>query len=116
MGGALAGAAVGRGAAFVARADVVSRRSRYARTSSLRSRPPFPDAAIAADSAGTLHVLRQEGDTVNVGDVVGSIDDGLSTAAPRVRLATDVDGGESPSAAPARAAATMARSKRWRGR
>ncbi|TMA74253.1 MAG: hypothetical protein E6J72_18930, partial [Deltaproteobacteria bacterium] len=62
---------------------------------------------IAAESAGTLHVLRQEGDTVNVGDVVGSIDDGLSTPAPRVRLATDVDGGESPSAAPARPAAPL---------
>jgi 2-oxoglutarate dehydrogenase E2 component (dihydrolipoamide succinyltransferase) len=62
---------------------------------------------IAAEAAGTLHVLRQEGETVSVGDVVGSIDDAAGVAAPRVRLATDLDGGESPSVTPARPAAPL---------
>jgi 2-oxoglutarate dehydrogenase E2 component (dihydrolipoamide succinyltransferase) len=60
---------------------------------------------IAAESAGTLHVTRQEGDTVSVGDVVATIEDGVGVSAPRVRPATAVD--ESASAAPARPAAPL---------
>ncbi len=62
---------------------------------------------IAAEAAGTLHVLRREGETVSVGDVVGNIDDAGGAAAPHVRLATDVDGGDRPSASTKRPATPM---------
>lgn len=59
---------------------------------------------IPAEAAGTLHVLRQEGETVAVGDVVARIDE--SAAMPRVHLASDA-GSVEGAAAPARPAADL---------
>jgi 2-oxoglutarate dehydrogenase E2 component (dihydrolipoamide succinyltransferase) len=77
---------------------------------------------IPAEAAGTLHVLRKEGETVQVGDVVARIEEtGGATAsrfapasassaaanAPRVHLADDRDHAENAPAAPTRPAAPL---------
>src|SRR5690348_1818110 len=59
---------------------------------------------IPAEAAGTLHVVKQEGETVSVGDVVARIDE--AAGAPRVHVAT-ASGSADDAPTPARPAATL---------
>jgi len=79
---------------------------------------------IPAEAAGTLRILRKEGETVSVGDLVGRIDDANANRAPapdassaanrspdgpaRVRLAGGADRAESAAEMPSRPAAPLA--------
>jgi 2-oxoglutarate dehydrogenase E2 component (dihydrolipoamide succinyltransferase) len=61
---------------------------------------------IPAEAAGTLHILKKEGETVSVGDIVARIEEGARDAT-RVRLAASPEAEETTGDAPERPAAPL---------
>ena len=63
---------------------------------------------IAAEVAGQLHILKQEGDTVSEGDVVAEIDPAAASAKPDTPPPSQASGDKAASEAPAQPAAPAA--------